>query len=427
MKQSQRLIPMFMAGGMASLVSAQATPITEFVAYAINDTTHELLRYDFESNTTTAIGAVHLAGGQVLSEVESLAFIPGRNYLFAAWNNQGTSNSKLVKINLFTAEATPFLYDIGYGNVEGMTHVKTLNTGPGPESPTSVILTDSDGVDAYEVSFVDVSFNANGTSSWTYHVRELPTGKDLSHWNLGLCEEHGIMEGTTPGYVVGIDGSTGFYGIKWDVDDTFSEGDFTIVLDQHYGGTEGGNGIGVLAKGGKDPDTAEIFGPTCNVPEPFNLYAVYADGLGAMGLISIDPETGIGELEMDLARTYEGLARSNEGVLMGISNNALYRIDPFSDTETLRGAQLFEDVEALEYALGDEDPAVSVPGVPDSFTQFGALIGFSDRHNTMMVFDPATGQSQSYFGSLGTADVEGIVFINTSNDLWETILSSAFD
>ena len=99
-----------------------------------------------------------------------------------------------------------------------------------------VTLRDSQGVDAFEVCLVSAVFNADGTSSWTYHVRELPTGKDLSHWNLALDPSHGVVAGTTPGYDLGTDGSTGFYGIKWDVSDSFSEGDFTIVLDDQYAG-----------------------------------------------------------------------------------------------------------------------------------------------------------------------------------------------
>ena len=31
-----------------------------------------------------------------------------------------------------------------------------------------------------------VEFDLDGHSTWTYHVQELPTGKDLSHWNLKL-------------------------------------------------------------------------------------------------------------------------------------------------------------------------------------------------------------------------------------------------
>ncbi|NNF42263.1 MAG: fibro-slime domain-containing protein [Phycisphaerales bacterium] len=125
---------------------------------------------------------------------------------------------------------------------------------------TSAILKDSKGKDAFEVTLVDVTFNPDGSSSWTYRVRETGAGKDLSHWNLLLDESHVVLPGTTPGYEFGVDGSTGFFGIKWDVTDGFEDQEFTIVLDGHFVGTE--DGEGVLAKGGKSPDTALMFVPS---------------------------------------------------------------------------------------------------------------------------------------------------------------------
>ena len=61
------------------------------------------------------------------------------------------------------------------------------------------MLRDSRGRDAFEVSFVSMDDNPDGTSSWTYHVRELPGGKDLSHWNLKLDPAHIVRPGTTAG------------------------------------------------------------------------------------------------------------------------------------------------------------------------------------------------------------------------------------
>jgi len=125
-----------------------------------------------------------------------------------------------------------------------------------------VILQDSWGADAIEIQFLSVEYNDDGTSSWTYRVREIG-GKDLSHWNLALDPSHIIEDGTTPGYSLGVDGSTGFYGIKWDVGDSFEVGEFTIVLDKHYLGNC--NSAGVLIKAGKKPDTDAIIAPMTDV------------------------------------------------------------------------------------------------------------------------------------------------------------------
>lgn len=144
-------------------------------------------------------------------------------------------------------------------------------TGSGAPTQTQVILKDSSGKDAYEITWISTVFNDNNTSSWRYRVRELPGGKDLSHWNLALNPSHQVRPGTTAGYQLGVDGSTGFYGIKWDVSDSFSQGEFVIVLEGHWFGTD--NPLGVLAKGGKNADQGAMFSPTMNASttgSPFN-------------------------------------------------------------------------------------------------------------------------------------------------------------
>jgi fibro-slime domain-containing protein len=141
-----------------------------------------------------------------------------------------------------------------------------------PDEPC-VILHDSQGKPNFEICFVGVDFNGDGTSTWSYTVRErgVPGGKDLSHWNLKLDQSHGVV-GWTPAapeqhviaVSVGVDGSTGLYSIKWDVADAFGNDLqpvlFTVTLDKEYFG--GTIATGVLAKGGNNADSADFFGPT---------------------------------------------------------------------------------------------------------------------------------------------------------------------
>ncbi|MFG0251337.1 MAG: hypothetical protein ACF8NJ_00520, partial [Phycisphaerales bacterium JB038] len=104
----------------------------------------------------------------------------------------------------------------------------------GTASAQSIILKDAKGVDAYEVSFDGVAYNDDGTSTWTYTFLELGVGKDLSHWAVGLQTCHRLADGTTAGYDFGPDGSTGFWGLKWDVEEQFDGGTYEIVLDRHH-------------------------------------------------------------------------------------------------------------------------------------------------------------------------------------------------
>ena len=134
---------------------------------------------------------------------------------------------------------------------------------PGEDLANIVILKDSRGRDAYRVTYMGCTFNEDGTSSWRYYIEELPGGRDLSHWNVRLDPSHQVMSGTTPGYDLGVDGSTGFYGIKWDVNDTFTSGEFVIVLNGHYAGVN--QDIAVLAKGGSTPDVGPLFAPSASI------------------------------------------------------------------------------------------------------------------------------------------------------------------
>ena len=149
----------------------------------------------------------------------------------------------------------PHIYDGGGGGL-------ALPQNPDPDWTEEICL-DSRGRDAYRITFVDVAYNQDGTSSWTYRVEELPGGKDLSHWNVGLHPDMEVMPGTTAGYDFGVDGSTGYFGIKWDVNEGFSDDTFTIVLDRWYVGADTINGI--LAKGGRDADPGDLFVPGIEV------------------------------------------------------------------------------------------------------------------------------------------------------------------
>ncbi|MCK4873804.1 MAG: fibro-slime domain-containing protein [Phycisphaerales bacterium] len=120
-----------------------------------------------------------------------------------------------------------------------------------------VVLQDDCGTDAVCITFQGMEANADGTSSWAYLVEEIPGGKDLSHWNLALAPDATVLDGTTTRFEVGVDGATGFYGVKWDLTDRFTQGVFIIVLDSQPDVTP----TGVLVECGTAPDQDVIEGP----------------------------------------------------------------------------------------------------------------------------------------------------------------------
>lgn len=113
---------------------------------------------------------------------------------------------------------------------------------------------------SYEITLVShiITHTAN---TWTYRVTEL-SGKDLSHWTLvlGDCIDHIVSYSPTQGAEIGYDGSTGYYGIKWNVNDNFTSGEFTIVLDGNYGETD----IEAVVKAGRNHESGTITGPDCS-------------------------------------------------------------------------------------------------------------------------------------------------------------------
>ncbi|UCD49840.1 MAG: PEP-CTERM sorting domain-containing protein [Phycisphaerales bacterium] len=125
-------------------------------------------------------------------------------------------------------------------------------------------------------------------TTWTYRVTEL-SGRDLSHWDLGIDCVLPDLQGWQPtsGFEAGKDGSTGFYGIKWEVSDGFSSGDFSFTLGHVHPIGE----VEVLAKAGNTFASGFIDGPVCGgapgpgpCPEP-PVSAVPAPG--ALALVGL--------------------------------------------------------------------------------------------------------------------------------------------
>ncbi|HEC84727.1 MAG TPA: hypothetical protein ENI48_05740 [Thioploca sp.] len=138
-------------------------------------------------------------------------------------------------------------------------------TSPTPNSQSaldSVEIAISDE-DKYQVSLVSHEDN-----TWTYRVQE-NSGKDLSHFVLGVGNCAKVVNNNEPSNTTygghGRDGSTGFYGIKWDTSGGFSNDQFSFTLDASYPEGE----IEALAKAGSKKSGAghakgKIIGPDCS-------------------------------------------------------------------------------------------------------------------------------------------------------------------
>ena len=160
------------------------------------------------------------------------------------------------------------------------------------------------------------------------------------------------------------------------------------------------------------------------------IYATHRGKVGGVGpnvtnLISIDPATGVGTLVqpiLDAATTaYQGLTLGPDGLLYGVTNiprTTLRTINPATGVEAVIGqmSTLNLKVEALEWAFGESDPKIVIPGVDETWTENGVLFAFSDDTDTFMVVNPATGEWVPYNCAFEATDAEGLAFFTWWSD-----------
>ncbi|MFC2084140.1 SdrD B-like domain-containing protein [Bacteroidota bacterium] len=115
----------------------------------------------------------------------------------------------------------------------------TLGVGLNAQTfPTSKLLITNTQVDTcggYDVYYNGVTYNPDGTSTWSYTMTGVDPQWALSHWVLALCENHVVDSASPSPWEVVLDPWTQLYGIKWDV---LVEKDgsttFIVTLDKHY-------------------------------------------------------------------------------------------------------------------------------------------------------------------------------------------------
>jgi len=155
----------------------------------------------------------------------------------------------------------------------------------------------------------------------------------------------------------------------------------------------------------------------------------------AAKLIQVDLETGLATELMDLGiMMMAGLAMDARGKLYGVdrgldlagevppgTQSDLYEIKPWDSPQELKhlGPLPWNKVEAMAFAMGDfkaKIDASAIPGVNTSWTTHGALLGFSDEFDMLMIIDPKNGDAVPYPGTFTTVDCEGLVFVTMRTD-----------
>lgn len=119
-------------------------------------------------------------------------------------------------------------------------------------------------LNCYQITFLGVIYNSDNTSTWSYHIAELPCAQDLSNWMVALPSCAWPIDATpTPWEFVDPDPVYRLTGIKWEVGAGFEQGVFTLTVEGHW--ESGTTQVGV-----KGPDVAIGIsaGPSCQSVSP---------------------------------------------------------------------------------------------------------------------------------------------------------------
>ena len=112
-----------------------------------------------------------------------------------------------------------------------------------------------------EFPAIEIAWLGKEDNTWNYRVREV-NGRDLEYWSLGMvnCLDEEVSGYSPAARQAGVDGGTGFNGLKWTVDNGFSEAIFSFTLNDDYAV----GAVPALAKNGKGSATQMIAGPDCS-------------------------------------------------------------------------------------------------------------------------------------------------------------------
>ena len=145
------------------------------------------------------------------------------------------------------------------GTLDRTSEITWVNSGEDCDGDGNNDVSEFDG---FKFEFDGYTINGNGTTTFTYTVTGVGADKDLSHWVLGLCEDHVVVD-ATPNNWDGpqVDPTLQVYVIKWDQEINKNGGThtFTVTLDGIYG-TEL---VDVAFKAGQGNYYCSITGPSC--------------------------------------------------------------------------------------------------------------------------------------------------------------------
>ena len=145
-------------------------------------------------------------------------------------------------------------------------------------------------------------------------------------------------------------------------------------------------------------------------------------------LLTMDPGTGSYVNLMNTLATYECLALTLDDKLLVFADDNLWEVDWTTGTETYIGKpDGYKKIEAMEFCFGDYAPEINIPGVTPAWTADGALMGFDDRENALVIINPATAEVIPIPCSFAAVDCEGVIIVTQRRDLYGTVVTDPHD
>lgn len=466
------------------------TPLDDMVMYAVDDNTHQLIRHRFGTDEDPEIGILRYADGHVADDVECLGFIPSgpTRGLYGVDNYGGSTYSRLVKINVLQGTLEPPGGNTGYGNIEGMVGawdpgadqwVLYATQSGGTGGGASLQMNWSANGQSAQTLYPDGTYNET-FGWWTYSGSQPgPLGLTLNYslnaspdgmisGNVSInnstdepIEVEVVLHHPLSASRSGGSGLAGSAAIGLTTDDdggTVSAvtGDtmWQAMLDGAPVGGPGSifsdpyqlhnDGFGSIGDNTNFGIPTRIDGPpamqsigvrigfSLTAHDQMSMTSVFlvegeTDPASTKNILRINPETGVASLVMTVNQSFEGLALGDNGMLYASRQQQLWGIDLNSGGMIHLGSHGFSQVEALDFAMGSQGPAIDIPGVPSWWTSHGALLGFSDSANALLVINPSTGQAMAYDWEINVNDLEGMVFMPIFDDPFGDIIAVVGD
>lgn len=361
----------------------------------INQTTGDLIRYDFDANNLTDIGIVR-SSTSTMTGIQAAIYFPTFQNIHALWTSPTDNKNKLLHINVADAQATIIADDVEGGRFTGAAPVNSathpyaffamqaakikppstisglLNINPGNSAQHEFTVTKPDGS---TFSRDDLASNAlTLDSSGTYYQGDAT----LVHVKpKGNGNQNGLTIDGQP-YALQNSNTYNFAGSM----------QIRVYNDQVSGGKAMGHWwIAIVSGTVTINDQVQVLTPN--------------------RITQVDQKTGTVTEIMPLSRTYTGLATSDGVIFYAMHENDLYKIDTTLQTETNVGA-----------------PALSTP---TGMAFVGAyLLVYDQSQRCAVVVDPATGHSVAVVPGLGAGSLSPIMFAPTPQVVTQ-VMSGARD